>query len=109
MASSTVTATPESVCSTELNRVEVRKPMPRLRKARSSALEEAASSAATRRGSASTIVTSAPKDRHTLANSEPMTPPPSTTTEEGTRSRRSACSEVRTFSPSTSRPGSDRE
>src|SRR4051794_4762821 len=30
-------------------------------------------------GSASTIVTSAPKERRTLANSEPITPPPSTT------------------------------
>ena len=29
------------------------------------------------------MVTSAPKDRQTLANSQPMTPPPSTTTEAG--------------------------
>ena len=50
--------------------------------------------ARTSRGSASTIVTSAPKLRHTLANSQPMTPPPSTITDAGTRSRRSACSEV---------------
>ena len=61
--------------------------MPRLRNARSSALDDASSSAATRRGSASTIVTSAPKDCHTLANSTPMTPPPSTTTDAGTWSR----------------------
>ena len=37
------------------------------------------------------IVTSAPKLRHTLANSQPITPPPSTATDAGTRSRRSAC------------------
>ncbi len=34
------------------------------------------------------MVTSAPKERQTLANSQPMTPPPSTMTEAGTRSRR---------------------
>ena len=50
--------------------------------------------AATSRGSASTMVTSAPKLRHTLANSQPITPPPSTITEAGTRSSRSASSEV---------------
>ena len=53
------------------------------------------------------MVTSAPKDFHTLANSQPITPPPSTIADAGTRSRRSACSEVMTLSPSTSRPGSD--
>ena len=58
----------------------------RLRNARSSAFDDASSSAATSRGSASTMVTSAPKLRHTLANSQPITPPPSTTTEAGTRS-----------------------
>ena len=78
----------------------------RLRKARSSALDDASSSSATSRGSASTMVTSAPKLRHTLANSQPITPPPSTITEAGTRSSRSACSEVMTRSPSMSRPGS---
>ena len=52
--------------------------MPRLRNARSSAFDDASSSAATSRGSASTMVTSAPKLRHTLANSQPITPPPST-------------------------------
>ena len=57
--------------------------MPRLRNARSRALETASSSAATSRGSASTMVTSAPNERHTLANSQPMTPPPSTITELG--------------------------
>ncbi len=89
--------------------VPVRKAILRLRKARSRALEEASSSAATSRGRASTMVTSAPKLRHTLANSQPMTPPPSTITEAGTRSRRRACSEVSTRSPSTSRPGRDLE
>ena len=54
------------------------------------------------------IVTSAPKDFQTLANSQPMTPPPSTMAEAGTWSRRSACSEVMTLVPSTSRPGSVR-
>ena len=78
---STVTATPVSVVFTLWNGVPVRKVMPRLRKARSSALEEASSSAGTSRGSASTMVTSAPKLRHTLANSQPITPPPSTTTD----------------------------
>ena len=58
--------------------------MPRLRKARSRALEQASSSLGTRCGSASTMVTSAPKDFQTLANSTPMTPPPSTTTLLGT-------------------------
>ena len=104
---STVTATPVSVVLTLWNGVPVRKLILRLRKARSSALEEASSSAATSRGSASMMVTSEPKDFHTLANSQPITPPPSTMADAGTRSRRSACSEVMTFSPSTSRPGSD--
>ena len=104
-APSTVTATPVSVCSTLLNGVPVRNAMPRLRNARSSAFDEASSSTATSRGSASTIVTSAPKLRHTLANSQPMTPPPSTTTEAGTRSSRRAWSEVITRSPSISSAG----
>ena len=39
----------------------------------------------------------------------PITPPPSTTAVAGTRSSVSACSEVITFSPSTSSPGNDRE
>ena len=106
---STVTATPVSVCLTLWNGVAVRKSILRLRKARSRALDDASSSAATSRGSASTMVTFAPKLAHTLANSQPMTPPPSTITEAGTRSRRRACSEVSTRSPSTSRPGSERE
>ena len=51
------------------------------------------------------MVTSAPKDFQTLANSQPMTPPPSTTTEAGTELRASAWSLVMTRSPSMSRPG----
>ena len=81
--------------------------MPRRRKARSSSLELDSSSAGSRWGSASTIVTSAPNERQTLANSTPMTPPPSTTTEVGTRSSVSAWSLVMIRSPSISRPGSD--
>ena len=42
--------------------------------------ETDSSSFGTRWGSASMIVTSAPNDFHTLANSTPMTPPPSTAT-----------------------------
>ncbi len=102
---STVTATPVSVVFTLWNGVPVRNAMPRLRNARSSAFDDASSSVGTSRGSASTMVTSAPKLRQTLANSQPMTPPPSTTTDAGTDSSRSACSEVMTRSPSTSRPG----
>ena len=94
---------------TDWNGVPVRVTMPRLRNARSSAFDDASSSPATSRGRASMIVTSAPNERHTLANSQPMTPPPSTTTDAGTRSSRRACSEVTIRSPSTSRPGSDRE
>ena len=105
----TVTRTPVSVCSTDSKGVPVRKPMPRLRKARSSCLETASSSAATSRGSASTMVTSAPNDFQTLANSQPMTPPPSTIAEAGTRSSWRACSEASTRCPSTSRPGRLRE
>ena len=98
-----------SVCLTLWNGVLVRKLILRLRNARSRAFDDASSSAAISRGSASTMVTSAPKLRHTLANSQPITPPPSTTTDAGTRSRVSACSEVITRSPSMSRPGRERE
>ena len=52
--------------------------------------------------------TSDPNDFQTLANSQPITPPPSTMTDAGTDSSRSACSEVSTRSPSTSRPGRER-
>ena len=52
------------------------------------------------------MVTSAPNDFQTLANSTPITPPPSTIAEAGTRSSVSACSLVITRSPSISRPGS---
>ena len=58
---STVTATPVSVVLTLWNGVPVRKLILRLRKARSSAFDDASSSAATSRGSASMMVTSAPK------------------------------------------------
>jgi hypothetical protein len=54
------------------------------------------------------MVTSAPKDFHTLANSTPITPPPSTTTDAGTRSSSSAWSLVITRSPSIFRPGRER-
>ena len=104
-----VALTPLSVCSTFSNGLPTLKLIFRLRKARSTALEMSSSSAATSRGSASRMVTSAPKDFHTLANSTPMTPPPSTIAELGTRSSFSACSLVSTRLPSTSRPGSERE
>ncbi len=82
-------------------------PILRLRKARSSALEQASSSAGTNRGSASTIVTSVPKEVHTLANSTPMTPPPRTIAFCGTQSICSAWSLVM-IRPPMSRPGSER-
>ena len=82
--------------------------MPRLRKARSSSFELDSSSGGSRCGSISTMVTSAPNDRQTLANSTPITPPPRITAEAGTRSRVSAWSLVITRSPSICRPGSDR-
>ncbi len=53
------------------------------------------------------MVTSAPKDFQTDANSTPMTPPPSTITDCGTRSRVSAWSEEMIRLPSIARPGSD--
>ena len=82
--------------------------MPRLRNARSSDLLIDSSSLGTRCGSASMMVTSAPNDFQTLANSTPMTPPPSTATFFGTKSSSSACSLVMTRPP-ISRPGSERE
>ncbi len=53
------------------------------------------------------IVTSAPNDFHTLANSEPMTPPPRMIADFGTQSSCSAWSDVMTRPP-ISRPGSER-
>ncbi len=53
------------------------------------------------------IVTSAPNDFHTDANSEPMTPPPRMIADFGTQSSLRAWSEVMTRPP-ISRPGSDR-
>ena len=55
--------------------------MPRRRNARSSSLELDSSSGGSRCGSISTIVTSAPNERQTLANSTPITPPPRMTTD----------------------------
>ena len=51
------------------------------------------------------MVTSAPNDRQTLANSTPMTPPPKITTDPGTRSSPSASSLVMTRWPSIASPG----
>ncbi len=53
------------------------------------------------------MVTSAPNERQTLANSTPMTPPPSTMTRAGISSSSSACSLVR-MRPPMSSPGSVR-
>ena len=99
--------TPLVVCVTLWKRTPSEKSMPRLRNARSSSLLSASSSLGTRWGSASMIVTSAPNDFQTLANSTPMTPPPSTTTRFGIESSSSACSLVMTRPP-ISRPGSVR-
>ena len=79
----------------------------RRRKARSSCLDSASSSSGTSRGRASTMVTSAPNDFQTLANSTPMTLPPMMTTRCGTHSSLSAWSLVMTR-PSMVRPGSVR-
>ncbi len=76
--SSRVATTPLSSWVTLAKRTPVVNAILRLRKARSRAFEHASSSAGTKRGSASMIVTSAPKDFQTEANSTPITPPPST-------------------------------
>jgi hypothetical protein len=94
------------VASAPVNFTPVLNLMPRRRNARSSCLEQNSSSSGTSRGSISTIVTSAPNERHTLANSTPITPPPRTTTRSGTKSRLSAWSLVSTRPPISS-PGSD--
>ena len=99
--------TPLSDCSTPLNLTPVLKLILRLRNARSSCLASAGSSSGTRVGSASTIVTSAPKDFQTEANSTPMTLPPMMTTSSGTSLMVSASSLV-TTRPPISRPGSVR-
>ena len=80
---SSETVTFESFWVAPVNLTPVLYLIPRLRKARSSCLDAHSSSSGTSRGSASTIVTSAPNDAHTLANSTPITPPPSTTTLAG--------------------------
>ena len=100
-----VTTTPDPVSFTLSNRAPSFWPMPRRRKARSSSFELDSSSSGSRCGSISTIVTSAPNDRHTLANSTPITPPPRITTEAGTWSRVRAWSLVITRWPSMARPG----
>ena len=81
--------------------------MPRRRNARCSTFADASSSSGSSCGTISTIVTSAPNDRHTEANSTPITPPPKMITDDGTRSSCSASSEVMTRTPSSARPGSD--
>ena len=81
---SSVTVTPLPVSLTLSNLVPSLKPMPRRRNARSSSFELDSSSVGSRCGSISTMVTSAPNERHTLANSTPITPPPRMTTEAGT-------------------------
>ena len=101
------TRTPESVVSTPLNRAPSSCLMPLRRNCRSSSFDEDSSSSGTRCGSASTIVTWAPKEFHTEANSQPIAPAPSTTTDAGTRSRTSASSLVITRSWSMVKPGSD--
>ena len=73
---SRVTVTPVSEWLTDSNRAPSSNPMPRRRNARCSSLDEDSSSSGSSWGSISTIVTSAPNDRHTLANSTPITPPP---------------------------------
>ncbi len=101
------TVTPESVDFTDSNRAPSSMPMPRLRNARSTSFEEDSSSSGTTCGSASMIVTSAPNERQTEANSQPIAPAPRMATEAGTRSSRSASLESITRSWSISSPGSD--
>jgi hypothetical protein len=81
--------------------------MPRRRNARCSTFALASSSRGRSCGSISTIITSAPNERHTDANSTPITPPPRMIADLGTRSSRSASSEEMIRSPSIVRPGSD--
>ena len=104
---SSVTVTDESSCVALWKRTPREYWMPRRRNARSSPLLIAMSSFGTRWGRASTIVTSAPKERHTLANSTPITPPPRMSTRSGMTSRARACSLVR-IRPPISSPGSER-
>ncbi len=82
--------------------------IPRFLNARCSQRELDSSSPGSRCGSASTIVTSAPSERHALANSTPITPPPRMTAEAGTRSSARAWSLVMTRSPSIRSPGTVR-
>ena len=68
----------------EANLTPTSRLMARLRNARSSCLLEDSSSRAINLGSPSMMVTLAPKEFHTEANSHPMTPPPRTITDFGT-------------------------
>ncbi len=101
---SSATVTELASCVAEANRTPVEKLILRRRKARSSALDSDSSSAGTSRGRPSTIVTSAPNDFHTEANSTPMTPPPRTTADLGIQSSSRAWSLVM-IRPPISSPG----
>ncbi len=83
-------------------------PIPRRRNTRCSTLADASSSSGSSCGAISTIVTSAPKERHTEANSTPMTPPPRMIADLGTRSSESPSSDEITREPSIDSPGSER-
>ena len=77
----------------------------RLAKLRARSFEISSSSIGSRRGRASTTVTCTPYAAKTSANSTPTAPPPITTTEGGSRSSRSASSELITRVPSSVTPG----
>ena len=79
--------------------------MPRLRKERATVLTTSSSQPLRMDGNASNTVTVLPRSLSSEANSQPMAPPPTTATEDGSSSRSSTSSEVRTNSPSTSNPG----
>ena len=79
--------------------------MPRLRNARSSTFEDASSSPATSRGSASTIVTSAPNERHTWRTRSRSRHRPAPSRSWGPVEPQRVLG--RDTVPSTSRPGSD--
>ena len=82
--SSRVTVTPFASTRCDLKRTPSSNLIPRLRYARSRSLLEDSSSRATRCERPSMIVTSAPNDFQTEANSHPITPPPRTMTLFGT-------------------------
>ena len=91
-----------SVCSTPVNFTPVLKLILRLRNARSSCLDSDGSSSGISVGRPSMIVTSAPNDFHTEANSTPMTLPPMMTTFSGTSLIVSASELVMTWPPMSS-------